>query len=249
MAKLIIKKKGKVAVAVDSPKPARRLFSEGDEPKQSTGGSWMTRGYEGVKREVAQQALRTKFTPEFYIKEEDGEVPFRILTDPINIYVHEVKSRDRKWPDKYTCLEGTGEECPFCEAGAKTYPRRYNAVYAVIDRRSNEWRSKKDGKVHKEKDQVKLWRCSGKLAAIVEKRNAKVGDIKKYECSLTRTGSDTSTTYMVDVDDRKALSPEDIKKRDGFDYISIIRPKKRSEILALIGGAPAGEDDEDPIEP
>jgi hypothetical protein len=239
------------------PPAKRALFDKSEDTESSApkvGTGWMQKGYAGVKKQVALNASRSKgFVPEFWV-EDGGEARVRILTEPILLYSHSVMRPGRKVPDQYTCLENTGQVCPLCEAAGPNpkkppYPRRWMAVYLVIDRRTNEWVDK-DGKTQKKKNQLKLWRAGVKVANLLDKYTAKHGDLRQFELDISRVGTSTNTQYMIEVvkDESEPLPAEDKKRRDEFDLMSIIKPKTRSELIARIGGTDGadGGDDHDP---
>jgi len=207
---------------------------------------WMKRGYSAVKKQVTETNNRPKsggggFIPAFWIKDgEDAE--FRILTEPICINVHRVMRPGKKMPDLFTCLEGTGQVCPLCEAG-KTYPRQWQSVYAVIDRRTEKWEDR-NGKIHKYKNRVKIWRPGVRIAGLLEKKQDKYGDLRQFEMEISRTGEKFNTTYSFEVGDKKPLTSEEKKARDAFDVVKIIKPKTRAEILRSIGSIEEVDDDD-----
>jgi hypothetical protein len=214
-------------------------------PSSIKNSGWMATGYESMKKHIAQQVAQKKssYVPEFWLKDGE-EAGIRILTEPICIFSHRLMRPGRKVPDMLTCLEGTGQLCPLCEAGQKAYPRQWQAVYAVIDRRKEEWVDKQ-GTKHRHQNRVKLWRAGQRIAGLLEKKQSKFGDLRNYELEISRTGTAFNTMYSIEVGNKQPLTAAEKEARDKFDIIKVIQPKTRSELLALIGGVAEEESSED----
>lgn len=147
----------------------------------SEGNSWFSRGEEAA--EQMREQMRSKFTPDFWLK--DGESAKVIFLDDtsINIKFHTLKMGSR-YKD-YTCM---GRGCPLC----RIKPPSLRAVYRIIDTRV--FRDKQ-GKVTSSL-QEKYYKVGVRLQPSIAKLLFKKMLYKKV-AEISRTGTGTATTYQI----------------------------------------------------
>jgi len=218
----------------------KHVEADVDEGSEAKGG-WMSNGFEPVKKHAEEIEQRKKsgggFALNFWLQEdESAEVRF-MSGEPINIFEHNIRI-DGKFAQR-TCLQGTGEKCPLCERGDK---KRFVGVFCVIDRRTNKWTSKGDGKKHVEVNQVKMWRCGHRILGMLEKFIAKRGKLTGYDIEVTRSGAGTDTIYNMIPGDWLKVAED--KEKQPLDLLKILKPKSRVELLRELGGAVKDDDEE-----
>jgi len=191
-------KSGSVANALAS---SRREAKEAPkESAPSSGGGWFQTGYDSVGEEVArreaQQEEWENQIRRFWMPQKDQETgqPVKaviVFIDGIpftyrehNLYLN------GHWRNWKTCLIGTGEKCPFDEAGNKN---AFIGAYTVIDTR--QWKSK-DGTIHK--NEVSLYASKGDaLKALRINAEAHGGDLAGCVYQVSRTGDKSPSTGNV----------------------------------------------------
>lgn len=141
------------------------------------------------------------------------------------------------WKNWFTCIAGTkgpdGEKqkCPLCQGGNQ--PAEC-AAYTIIDH--NSWKDK-NGKEHK--DELKLYVVKSKGLKVVRRASAKKKGLRGWKVEVTRTDGDAiNTGDQFDFEDRVDL-PADLVAPD---YRQLFKPKKREELLAVVGDVKGDED-------
>lgn len=215
---------------------AKIPLSDKEAMAHAASNAWYSTGYAPTKEMRSRAAGGGSFTLNFWLK-EDETCLIRFLTDePINIMEHNIRMLNRF--ESRTCLEGTGEVCPLCEAGHK---RRVVGIYAVIDRREHVWKDKKTQQDKKEKDQIKIWRCGQRSVSTLERFLAKYGTLKGRNFEVTRIGAGTDTVYNFVPEAPQALPMDKAKVPN---IIDLVKPKSRAIILRELGQILTKEEDE-----
>jgi hypothetical protein len=240
--------------------------SRQQQPKGS-GGGWFQTGYdavgEEVKRRDQQQEEWANQVRRYWMPEKDQSGRTIVATIafidgvPFTYREHQFYLNGN-WRNWQTCLIGTGDKCPYDEAGNKNY---FVGAYTVIDTR--EWRGK-DNTVHK--NEVSLYPSKGdSLKALRILADARDGDLAGCMFRVSRSGDKSpSVGNVYDFIERlptktirikmsgmgeqsiqilDTQNPIVAKKLGGqfknlikpFDYPTVVQPKSRAEALSWMG--------------
>lgn len=171
-----------------------------DDADASSTGSWMsTDPSEIQQRAAAVSAATGKRAPEFYIKEGDEEdKKLRILKrNPIAMF----RRYSLKYNGRYDSFTAPPpEEDLFLEAGLKSSPRY---VFKVLD-----YAGYTDKKGNVQRNLVRYWVVGQRVYQQLMKIAEKSGPLTKYDITVSRTGSGTSTAYQILPEPPSDLSPK-----------------------------------------
>lgn len=182
--------------------------------------SWASTGYEKAREINAAMDNRTEY---FYL--EDGKsATVRFLQDkPLCVFEHRVKVGDKH--RTLTCLEGTGEACPLCEANI---PKTFKGYYSIMQ----------DG-------QVKQYKVGVTVLKTLDKFFGKYNTLKDRTYEISRVGGGLKTTYTFAPDDKAPFSDKE-KDAKLIDFEKILAPKTRAQvqgIMTQVAPAEGGDDD------
>lgn len=182
------------------------------------------RGYKSVREEKQRQdENREKMGKQlwrFFLSKDGEEAQVRFLTEePINFREHSIKST-RNGKEIFTNHICTGEGCPFCEE--RDDNPSFKGAYLIVDRRPYEFTDSK-GKKQKGKNQIRLYVQGTRVLSQLDRLSQRYG-LTSRDYIITRSGSGTSTSYLIDrTDDVGKLTKEEIKNllpekiRDEYD--------------------------------
>jgi hypothetical protein len=165
------------------------------------------RGFNAIKveeerREKAKE-LRKGRLFRFYLKDKEEDVPVIFLTEePINFWEHTFDKGKVNVP----C---SGDDCEYCADEDKYGKARFVSAWLVVDRREYSYKDQ-SGKEISGKDRIKLMVRGMTNAAVLEKHSAKYG-LMKYEWGVTRTGKDTTTTWLFDRGEKLSLTAKQLE--------------------------------------
>ena len=182
--------------------------------------SWYSTGFKKVREKKESKGGGGNF---FSLKDGD-EADVRFLDEePVCIYEHFVRvGSSAMW---FTCLDGTGEECPACEKGIA---KRFSGSFSVIDRRD---------------DKVKLYKAGIRVLKVLDKINTKKG-LTRRDVSISRTGGGTDTQYNFMPGDKAPMEGKD-KKKEKLDLEMILKPRGRKKMLEFMESSKTEDDDDD----
>lgn len=155
---------------------------------------------------------------------DDGErkIVHFLDEEPLGLYEHPVQELGFK---RYTCLQGSGEDCPMCERGMKKGSAGYFRILDTTDNR------------------VKTFARRGfKDLAAIEELN-KDAPLTKTAYRISRTGKALNTIYVLSALQNTPTTEAMLARKDELDIEKILSPKKRSEILSLLGS----NEEDDPV--
>jgi hypothetical protein len=232
-----------------------------------SGGGWFQTGYDAVgeevkRREQQQKEWENQFR-RYWMPEKDDAgktiVATIVFVDGVPFTYREHQFYiNGNWRNWQTCLIGTGEKCPYDEAGNKNY---FVGAYTIIDTR--EWKSK-DGTVHK--NELSLYLAKGDaLKALRILADARGGDLAGCVFRVSRSGDKSPgvgnvfdfverlptrkiKVRMTGMPEREITvldtqNPVVAKKLGGtfkgqikpIDYPAALAPKSRAEALEWMG--------------
>jgi hypothetical protein len=184
------------------------------------------RGFNAVKEEEERREkvkeLKKGRLFKFYLKDGDEDVPILFLTEePINYWEH-------TWDKGKVNVPCSGDDCEYCKDEERYGKARFVSAWLVVDRREFEYTDQQQKKV-KGKDRIKLMVRGMTNAAVLEKQSTKYG-LTKYSWTVTRTGKDTSTTWLFDRGEPVSLTkkqleviysqlPEGLKGLDPYEIV------------------------------
>lgn len=174
------------------------------------------RGFSSLKK-----AMETGL--EIKMGDGDRKIVHFLDSEPLGVYEHTVKELGFK---RFTCLQGSGEECPLCQREVKKGSAGY---FRVLDTEDNK---------------IKLFARRGfKNLSAIEAQN--VDDpLTKTAYRIVRTGKGKDdTVYTLTALQNTPTTEAVLKRKDELDIEKILSPKKRSEILALLGS----NEEDDPV--
>jgi hypothetical protein len=231
-------------------------------PGAPAGAGWFQAGYGAVDDEVKRQDQRQQeyasMVRRYWMPvQQQGQKPTSMILFvdgvPFSYREHNFYANSN-WRNWATCLIGTGQKCPYDEAGNKNY---FVGAYTVID--CNEWKAR-DGTTHK--NEISLYPTKGdalKILKILAERRG--GDLAGCLFYVSRTGDKSpSTGNLLDfvekfavkkvkvpfggqMVERTILDSADPKvvKRFGFrkpvlpiNYIEKLQPKSREGAEAYL---------------
>lgn len=181
--------------------------------------SWASTGYEKAREISAAMDNRTEY---FYL--EDGKsATVRFLQDkPLCVFEHRVKVGEKH--RTLTCLEGTGEVCPLCEANI---PKTFKGYYSIMQ----------DG-------MVKQYKVGVTVLKTLDKFFGKYNTLKDRTYEISRVGGGLKTTYTFAPDDKAPFSEAE-KAAKLIDFEKILAPKTRTQIQGIMSAVhtePEGEE-------
>lgn len=144
----------------------------------------------------------------FYLPQpkEDGDPTQSYITflteAPVFIREHNLKL-DGRFGNYFTCLSGSGEECPLCAAGDEPYP-----AWALLVIDHSVWEDKKD-KEHK--DEVKLFVGKQRTAKEIKTQHVKRKGLAGCMFQARRTDN-FSASVGDKFDFERKLKSKDLKK-------------------------------------
>lgn len=222
------------AKSAEPPKPPAR--------SAKTGSGWFSEGYdasEEVVRRSEQAAASSKGPRRFWLKPGTDDSPVLFVTGkPFVIREHEYKIGD-SWKNRqhFTCLQGTGATCPFCEGGNKSYNV---GMYTWADLTEYDFQ----GKTYK--NQIRIAPAKAAALKILNKIAKKRGDdLTGCVFNVSRTGDKTSSIGdMFEFVERINLNDPKALKKYGFtetpkpiNYREVLQPLSREEALEWLKGS------------
>lgn len=185
------------------------------------------RGYEAAREEKKRQdENREKMGKglfRFFLAKDGDEATVRFLTEePINFYEHTLKRvrNGKEFYDTVVCTQDS--DCPYCADGDRP---SFKSAYLVWDKREFEAKDSKGKKV-KRKGSVKLYVQGTRVTSQLDRLQSRYG-LTNREYTISREGSGTSTTYLIDRGDELGkLSKKEIenmlpeKLREEYDGTS-----------------------------
>jgi hypothetical protein len=182
-----------------TPSNTRNTMATRQRPQSKSdaqpGAGWFQAGYGAIDEEVKRQDQRQKeyadMVRRFWMPVmQKGEKPTNqiLFVDgaPFSYREHQFYANG-SWRHWATCLIGTGQKCPYDDAGNKNY---FVGAYTVID--CNEWKSR-DGTTHK--NELALYATKGdalKTLKILADRRG--GDLSGCLFYVSRTGDKSPAT-------------------------------------------------------
>lgn len=99
---------------------------------------------------------------------------------PFRFYEHTWYTSQNGWRNWATCMQGSGQNCPLCEAGVRSY---YVGMLTVVD--LSEWREKDSGKVHK--NELRLFAAKTDTLKLLKLKKEKSHGLVGKRFSVART--------------------------------------------------------------
>lgn len=209
--------------------------------------NWFSQGYSAVDEYAAEleykrQNAGKKFTPNVQIDAGQSAV-LRILHDePITFKEHYLPALQGR--RSYTCLMGTEDSCPMCDAGNKP---GFRGAFLVIDHRPYSYESA-DGTKHSGDMQVSIFKQGIRVLQGMQTLAVKKG-LSNRSYDVTRTGKGTDTTYGFIPNDASELTEAEKKAVEEFlagrtiyDVLAEeLAPKTMTEMLEILSGKPAAQ--------
>lgn len=186
-------------------------------------GSMFKRGYEAAREEKKRQDENRekmgKSLWRFFLAKDGDEAEVRFLTEePINFYEHTVK-RTVGGKERYDNIICTQDDCSYCANGDRP---SFKGAYLVWDEREFETKDK-NGKKQKNKGSLKMYVQGTKVLSQLDRLSQRYG-LTNRTYTISREGSGTSTTYLIDRGDEvEKLSKKEIenmlpeKLREDYD--------------------------------
>lgn len=170
------------------------------------------RGYEAAREEKKRQdENREKMSKglwRFFLAKDGDEATVRFLTEePITFYEHSVRTTvgGKERYDSVICTQD--DDCPYCENGDRP---TFKGAFLVWDTREFEAKDK-NGKKKKVKGSLKLYVQGTKVLSQLDRLSQRYG-LTNREYTISREGSGTSTTYLIDRgDELDKLSKKEIE--------------------------------------
>jgi hypothetical protein len=203
--------------------------------------AWASVGYQAVEQrsqEIERAMTRQNYLPSFILK-GDEEAVIRFLTyEPICINEHFLPNA--KGQKNFTCLQGTGEECPLCAAGLKP---RFVGAYIILDTRHESW--EKNGEKKTRENTIKLAKWGVRSLKVISKMHSKRG-LASFDWEATRTGSGTDTQYTFLPTDKVELPAEVLEAIKGTNWqerlLEEIKPMSNSDLRVILAGGTVRRD-------
>lgn len=193
---------------------------------------WAKKGFQAVEEHQKAVSSGGNFVPFFSLKDGEDAIIRFVTKEPVVIYEHYIPNAKGK--RNYTCLEGTGEECPLCAAGNKP---SFRGVFAVIDFRKDTWQ--KDGEEKNAQYQVKIMKHGIKALKAIATMDKKRG-LEEYDWEIIRSGGGTDTSYSLLPEPKHDLPQEAIDKVAETDWqeklYEELEPMPAEQLLKVLGG-------------
>ena len=206
------------------------------------------RGFKAVDKEIerqeqAKQQGGNKIFRFFLLDNKDSaEISF-LTEEPINFYEHSVKGY-RNGKETYDNVPCIGANCPHCANGLRA---SFKSAWLIVDHRERTYKDK-DGKEQTVKDSVRLYVVGTKTAGMIQRKAQRYG-LTTWRYLIERVGSGTSTTYIIENEDKVTLTPQEIEEllpeflKEQYDgTMESLYTIIEKEIERL---APTGHEDED----
>lgn len=142
--------------------------------------------------------------------------------EPVCVYQHTLQvpiDGEKRWRS-YTCLNGSGESCPFCAIGDTP---RFVGMFNIIDH----------GETDVEK-KVKLFTQGIRVLKQLEAKSKKPRGLTGYIYDVTRAGKSTDTTYNFDTHAEQEISA-DMKAR-AIDLVAFAKPISATKAKEVLSG-------------
>lgn len=168
------------------------------------------RGFKAVDREIERQEQAKNMGGNkifrFFLLDNKDSAEISFLTEePINFYEHSVKGykNGKETYDNVPCI---GAECPHCANGLRS---SFKSAWLIVDHRERTY-TDKEGKEQTVKDSVRLYVVGTKTAGMIQRKAQRYG-LTTWRYLIERVGSGTSTTYLIENEDKVTLSPQEIE--------------------------------------
>lgn len=183
-------------------------------------------GWDAVRKQ-ASSITRTSY---FGIGDGDSAKIQFLEEEPTCIYQHMIQIEGR-W-QSFTCLQGSGEECPICERGNNP---RFVGVFTVINH-----------SVDDEKFKYQMFTQGIRVLKQLERLAQKPKGLNGYIFEISRTGAGVDTSYNFDTIEERALTDKD--KKSAIEFGSLLKPNSRAKVLGKLSGKEEEETKEETVE-
>lgn len=182
------------------------------------------RGYNAVREEKERQEReaekRGKALWRFYLKGDGEEATIRFLTEePVNFYEHNIKGY-RNGKEVFNNVPCCGDDCEHCDNGDNP---TFKGAFLIVDYRPYEKKDENGKKKTITTGSIRLYVVGTKILSQLDRLSSRYG-LTDREYTITRNGSGTSTSYLIDRSDEKTrISRDEIKNllpeklRDMYD--------------------------------
>lgn len=168
------------------------------------------RGFNAVDKEIERQEQAKKESSNkifrFFLLDNKDSAEISFLTEePINYYEHSVKGykNGKETYDNVPCI---GADCPHCANGLRA---SFKSAWLIVDHRERTY-TDKEGKQQTVKDSVRLYVVGTKTAGMIQRKAQRYG-LTNWRYLIERVGSGTSTTYIIENEDKVTLTPQEIE--------------------------------------
>ena len=183
-------------------------------------------GWDAVRKQ-ASSMTRTNY---FGIGDGDSAQIQFLEAEPTCIYQHMIQIEGR-W-QSFTCLQGSGEECPICERGNNP---RFVGVFSVINH-----------SVDDDKFKFQMFTQGIRVLKQLERLAQKPKGLNGYIFEISRTGGGVDTSYNFDTIEERKLTEAD--KKGGINFGSMLKPQSRAKVLGRLSGEKEEAVKEDAVE-
>lgn len=211
------------------------------------------KGYEVVKEEKKRQEEQkenmSKRLFKFFLSGEGAEATVRFLTEePVTYNEHTIKKtvNGKERYDSVVCTQDS--KCPYCDDGNKS---SFKGAYLIWDYTPFEVKDD-SGKKKKVNGSLKLYTAGTRVLSQLDRLSSRYGLVSRdYE--ISRSGSGTSTTYMIErTDEVSKLSSKQIenmlpeKLRELFDgSMDSLYTIVEEQLKMYLPSGSSDDDDED----
>lgn len=169
------------------------------------------KGYEAARQEKKRQEEAReqlgKRLFRFFLSGDGAEARVRFLTEePINFCEHTVKvfKNGKERYDNFLCT--SDDTCPYCDEGNKS---TFKGAFLIWDYTPFEVNTD-SGKKKKVEGSLKLYVAGTRILSQLDRLSSRYG-LTDRDYEISRTGTGTNTTYMVErTDDISPLTPTKI---------------------------------------
>lgn len=196
---------------------------------------------EEVRREKVKELKKGKLF-RFFVPKGLKDIPVTFLTEePINFWEHTVPQAG----GRFLTVPCIGEGCNHCESGKPSF----KSAWLIIDHTSYSYKDQA-GKEVTGKDRIKLLVRGMTDAAILENKSAKFG-LMKYDWTVTKVGTGTSSSLQFERGERLALTAKQIdaimsqlsEQLRGLDPYDIVEMQIMGDLEVGNSSTPAKEED------
>ena len=170
-----------------------------------------------------------------YLKKEGDTKTVHFLdNEPTGVFEHSVQDLNFR---SFTCLEGSGEQCPLCEAGN---PKRYIGYFPVLDTDDNKVKMFGRGIT----DVQSLAVLDGMMSKYAPDGK---GNLTFCAIQLTKSGTGKKSKYNFFPIPNIVTTPDMLKRVGEINFENKLAPKKRAELMGILGGGGSSAKEDDPV--